>query len=75
MAEETQNPAPVKAPKMDPKLRNRAMVNSGVLALQFGLISFITLRTGSTFMGVLGLLATIGTVHDTITFYYINKEN
>jgi hypothetical protein len=60
--------------KMDPKLRTRAMVNSGILALQFGLVSLLSLKTGQTFMGIIGLLATIGTVNDTLTFYYVNKE-
>jgi len=60
--------------KMDPQLRRKAMVNSGVLAMQFAMVSFVSLKSGATFLGIIGLLATVGTINDTLTFYYANKE-
>lgn len=67
----------VEAPalKMDPKLRRTAMINSGVLAVQFGFMGFICLKVGSTGMALVSLFSTIMAVNDTLTFYYINKGN
>lgn len=61
--------------KMDPNLRRRAMINSGILAVQFGFMGFLSLKIGSTGVALISLLSTIIAVNDTLTFYYVNKEN
>ena len=61
--------------KMDPKLRTRAMVNSGILTIMFGMMTFGMIASGNTVLGIFNLIGTIGTLNDTLTFYYVNKES
>jgi len=63
------------AVKIDPKLRFSGMINSGILAVFFLVTALAQLASGQTFMGIIGILATIGTVNDTLKFYYANKGN
>jgi hypothetical protein len=60
--------------EITPQLRRKAIMNSGLLALQFGMVALVSLKAGQTFFGIIGLLATVGTINDTLTFYYANKE-
>jgi hypothetical protein len=60
--------------EITPQLRRKALVNSGVLALQFLMVTLASVQSGQTFFAIVGGLATIGTINDTLTFYYANKE-
>lgn len=60
--------------EITPQLRKKALVNSGVLALQFLMVTLAAVQSGSTIMAIIGGIATIGTINDTLTFYYANKE-
>lgn len=60
--------------EITPQLRRKALVNSGVLALQFLMVTLASFQAGQTFFAIVGALATVGTINDTLTFYYANKE-
>lgn len=60
--------------EITPQLRRKALVNSGVLAMQFAMVTFASAQAGATLFAIIGALATIGTINDTLTFYYANKE-
>lgn len=60
--------------EITPQLRRKALVNSGVLAMQFAMVTFASFQAGSTLLAIIGGLATVGTINDTLTFYYANKE-
>ena len=60
--------------KIDPSLRRKGLMNSALLGLQFAVISFTSFKAGSNLFGVIGLLATIGTINDALSFYYANKQ-
>lgn len=60
--------------EITPQLRKKAMINSGILALQFIMVTLASFQAGQTFFAIVGALATIGTINDTLTFYYANKE-
>lgn len=60
--------------EITPELRRKGLINSAILAFQFGLISFLGFKLGSNAMAAVCLLSTILAINDTLTFYYANKE-
>lgn len=59
---------------MDNKfLLRRGMVNSGILAFTFGLQTAGYAQSGSPILTIIGLVAMILTINDTINFYKANK--